>query len=349
MTALGDVGAPELVAGAIVVALTAYVLMGGADFGGGVWDLLARGPRAAEQRRLVSHAIGPIWEANHVWLIVAVVLVFSGFPAVYGALGTVLHLPITAMLVGIVLRGSAFVFRTYGSRDDRAQLRWGRVFAIASTITPLFLGIAVGAVATGRVGEAAHRLTTARPGEMPSFAALFVAPWLSPFPVAIGILTLALFAFLAATYLTLEAPDGPLREDFRARALGAALAVFVVAFAALFLSGAHAVRMHWGLTAAPWALPLQLATGAAAVTAIAALWTRRWALARLAAAAQVVLIVWGWAIAQYPWMIPDELTIRATAAPRETLTLLLAILGMGALILVPSLAYLMRTVGRRAH
>ena len=340
----GPFGLPELLAGIIAVALTAYVLMGGADFGGGVWDLLASGPRRGEQRALVSRAIGPIWEANHVWLIVAVVLVFTAFPSVYAVLGTVLHIPLTLMLVGIVLRGSAFVFRNYGSRDDRAQLRWGRVFAIASTITPLFLGVAVGAVAAGRVGAAAQRLASAQAlGTAPGFAEVFVASWLAPFPLAVGVLALALFAFLAAVYLALEAPDGPLREDFRRRALWSALAVFFAAFGALGLAGTHAVRLGWGLTREPWALPLQLLTGVAALTAIGALWTRRWALARLAAAAQASLILWGWTLAQYPYLVPPTHAIRDAAAPRATLELLLAALVAGAIILVPSLVYLFRT------
>ena len=340
----GPFGLPELMAGIVAIALTAYVLMAGADFGGGVWDLLASGPRRSEQRGLVSRAIGPIWEANHVWLIVAVVLIFTAFPSVYAVLGTVLHIPLTLMLVGIVLRGSAFVFRNYGSRDDRAQLRWGRVFAIASTITPLFLGVAVGAVAAGRVGAAAERLAGAPAGgAAPGFVDVFVTSWLAPFPLAVGVLALTLFAFLAAVYLTLEAPDGPLREDFRRRALWSALAVFFAAFGALGLASSHAVRLGWGLTREPWALPLQLLTGVAALTAIGALWTRRWALARIAAAAQASLILWGWALAQYPYLVPPTHAIRDAAAPRETLELLLVALAAGAVILVPSLVYLFRT------
>src|SRR6476659_10900712 len=139
---------PEVAAWIIVVALNAYVLFAGADFGGGVWDLLASGPRRGRQRDVIAHAIGPIWEANHVWLILAIVLTFTCFSPVFARLGTILHIPLTLMLVGIVLRGSAFTFRTYDSQHDATQRRWGRIFASASVLTPVLLGICIGAVAS---------------------------------------------------------------------------------------------------------------------------------------------------------------------------------------------------------
>ena len=126
----------DSLAGIILIALTAYVLMGGADFGGGVWDLLASGSRKARQRDLIAHAIGPVWEANHVWLILAVVLLFTCFPSAFARIAIALHVPLTLMLIGIVLRGSAFVFRSYGGGG-------GRVFAVASLVTPVLLGVAV--------------------------------------------------------------------------------------------------------------------------------------------------------------------------------------------------------------
>ena len=339
-----DVGPAELVAGCALVALTAYVLLGGADFGGGVWDLLASGPRKGRQRALVAEAIGPIWEANHVWLIIVVVLLFTCFPAAFARLAVTLHIPLSLMLIGIVLRGSAFTFRShYGAGHGEAgdagagtTERWGRVFAIASAGTPVLLGLCVGALAAGALPV---------PGRA-GFYATFVAPWLTPFGLGVGILTLALFAFLAAVYLTVEARDDDLREDFRRRALGAAAAVFVAAFGTLGLALWGAPLMGRGLTTAPWAPALHAATGAAAVAAIWALWRRRYRLARVAAAGQVSLILWGWALAQYPYLIPPDLTIRAAAAPRITLVLVLWALAAGALVLFPSLIYLLRVFKR---
>jgi cytochrome d ubiquinol oxidase subunit II len=322
--------------------------MGGADFGGGVWDLLARGPRRNAQRTLVTSTIGPIWEANHVWLIIVIVVLFTAFPEAFATLGTVLHIPLSLMLVGIVFRGSAFVFRSYGARDDAAQRRWGRVFAVASTITPVLLGVIIGAITSGVVGVAAARLPShgvvagASP-DRPTFAALFVAPWLAPFPLAVGLFALVLFAYLAAVYLTVEANETGLREDFRSRALIAAAVLFGCAFGTLALADLHAPQVSYSLLTADWALPFQTATAVAALSAIWALWTRRWRVARIAAVAQVSLILWGWAFALYPFLIPPALTIRDAAAPRVTLELLLWGLLGGAVVLIPSLVYLFRT------
>jgi cytochrome bd ubiquinol oxidase subunit II len=332
-------GLPEILAAIIVLSLNAYVLTGGADFGGGVWDLLARGPRRAAQRALISSQIGPIWEANHVWIILVVVLLFTAFPAAFAALGIVLHIPLSLMLIGIVLRGSSFVFRSYGARDDATQQRWGRVFAMASVITPILLGVVVGAIASGAAGAAADRLTA---GRDLSFVSEYVAPWLSPFPFAMGALALAMFAFLAAVYLALATDDAALREDFRRRALGAEAAMFVAAFGGLAVAHVTAPHVSVALTGSR-AVAFQGATALAAIAALWSVWTRRWLTARLAAALQVSLILWGWVLVQYPFVVPPTLTIRATAAPRTTLELLIGALAAGALILVPALIYLFRT------
>ncbi len=321
---------PDVLAAILALSLNAYVLLGGADFGGGVWDMLATGPRRNRQREVIAHAIGPIWEANHVWLILAIVLTFTCFPPVYARLGTVLHIPLTLMLVGIVLRGSAFTFRTYDSQHDVTQRRWGRIFSSASVITPILLGISIGAVASGRVGAESAG----------SFVDQFVDPWLTPFAFSVGLLTLALFAFLAAVFLTLESTDRELCEDFRRRALGTGVAVFLFSALVLLLSHGAAPLVRSGLMASPWAVPLHLLTGAAAVTVLAALWFRRYRLARLAVGLQVSLIFWGWALAQYPFLLPPTFTVTNTAAPYPTLRLTLIVLAAGGLVVLPSLWYL---------
>jgi cytochrome d ubiquinol oxidase subunit II len=327
-----EVGLPDVIAALLALSLNAYVLFGGADFGGGVWDLLASGPRRDRQRAVIAHAIGPIWEANHVWLILAIVLTFTCFAPVYARLGTILHIPLTLMLVGIVLRGSAFTFRTYDTAGDAAQRRWGRIFASASVITPVLLGISIGAVASGKV----RRIGSG------TFVQQFVDPWLTPFALSVGLLTLALFAFLAAVFLTLETRDPELCEDFRRRALGAGLAVFLASALALLLSHEAAPIVRSGLLESPWALPLHLATGVAAVTVLAALWYRRFRLARVVVGLQVSLIFWGWALAQFPFLIPPDLTIANSAAPASTLRLVLIALAAGGAVLLPSLWYLFR-------
>ena len=321
-------------AGAMFLALNAYGLLGGADFGGGVWDLLATGPRKERQRELIAEAIGPVWEANHVWLILALVLLFTCFPPAFARLGTLLHIPLSLVLIGIVLRGSSFTFWRYGGggHGDPAQRHWGVVFAVASLITPLLLGMTVGAIASGG-------LTDRGVGVGDAFYTTYIAPWLNPFAFSVGGFALVAFAFLAAVYLTVEVEEPELREDFRRRALGSGLALFAVALSALLLSPA-AVRA--ALVFASWAVPLHLLTGAAAVTALAALWYRRWRLARAAAAVQVSLILWGWALSQRPYILPPDLTVAAAASPPATLRLVLAALVLGAVVLLPSLYYLFR-------
>ena len=324
-----------LVAGAIAASLNVYTLTAGADFGGGVWDLLASGERRDRQRSLIAEAIGPIWEANHVWLILVVVLLFTAFPPAFALLMTVLHIPLSLMLLGIVLRGSAFTFRSYDSRRDSVQHRWGRIFAIASTATPLLLGIILGAIATGAVGAQSQTSAT-------SFAAAYVAPWLSPFPIAVGALALALFAFLAAVYLTVEATDDALREDFRARALWSAAAAAVVAVIVLLLARSEAPLVWQALMVGNAAMALRIAATLVALAAIFLLWRRSYRAARLAAGLEVSLITWGWALGQFPYLVPPDMTVQSAAAPASTLELLLVALLVGLAVLGPSLRYLFK-------
>ena len=218
------------------------------------------------------------------------------------------------MLIGIVLRGSAFTFRAYDTDGDAAQQRWGRLFAMASVITPLLLGVCIGTVASGALRPVASGMTA---------YAIYIAPWFAPFPIACGVFTLALFSFLAAVYLTVEATAPALRNDFRRRALWSAAAVFIAAFGTLLLAHREAPRLQAGVTATPWAPVLHGATGLAAIIAIWALWTRRYRLARVAAPAQVALILWGWGASQYPDILPGWMTIAGAAAPAITLRLTL--------------------------
>ena len=300
----------ETIALIMLGALILYAVLGGADFGGGVWDLLAFGPRAKAQRALITRAMAPVWEANHVWLILLIVVLFTAFPRAFAELMTALHAPLTLMLVGIVLRGSAFVFRQYGGGSDVAELAWGRVFAVSSTVTPIFLGACVGAMSTG-------------------------GTWLSPFPLGVGFFALSLFAMLAAVFLTLE--DDALSGDFRLRAIAAALTSAVLAFVTALLS-------PFPFVVAPAALA-SIALGAGL---LAALFLRRYAIARALAVTLVALVVAGWASRQYPVVLAPSLTLHATAAPAATLRLLLPTLGIGALVLFPSLYWLLRVFKSRA-
>ncbi|MBK7864389.1 MAG: cytochrome d ubiquinol oxidase subunit II [Archangiaceae bacterium] len=300
-----------LLAAVMLGALLLYALLAGADFGGGVWDLLARGPRAKAQRDAVSHALAPVWEANHVWLILMVVVLFTAFPPAFAAILTALHVPLTLMLVGIVLRGSAFVFRQYGGGGEGAEAAWGRVFAVASGVTPVFLGAALGAMTTG-------------------------GAWHAPFPLAVGFFALALFAMLAAVYLTHECQDAELQSDFRLRALGAAAVSAVLALVTALLAPVPVVS--WPAAGCSVALGAGL---------LLTLLLRRFAVARAFAIALVTLVVAGWGLHRYPVLLPPGLTVENAAAPPQTLRLLEPTLGLGALVLFPSLYWLMRVFKRR--
>ncbi len=317
--------------GVLVAAFVLYALFGGADFGGGVWDLLASGPRKAEQRVLIAKALGPVWEVNHVWLIIGVVILFSAFPPAFAALSVALHVPLTLLLLGIVFRGTAFTFRTYDMRGDRVQRRWGLVFSGASVVAPALLGMCVGAVVSGDIQVRGRVVTSG-----------FFASWLSPFALAVGALALCLFAFLAAVYLTAETREPALQEDFRRRALGAGVAVFLAAFGVLVLAREGAPRVWAGLTGSPFALVLHAATAVSAVLAFGLLLARRFWPARVAAAAQVGLIVAGWAVSQYPYLVVPDITLQGAAASEATRRALLVALAVGGALILPSLVFLLR-------
>jgi cytochrome bd ubiquinol oxidase subunit II len=240
------------------------------------------------------------------------------------------------------MRGAAFAFRGFDASSDRGQRHWGRVFSVASTVSPMLLGMAVGALASGRIRVGRDGLVTGG----------FFAPWLEPFSWALGAFALALSAFLAATYLTveLERSDPDLAEDFRRRALAAGVVVAGAALAALVLAGQGAPLVRQTLATRAWRWPFHVATGLAAVAALVGLGRRRYPLARAAAIAQTVLILAGWAASQYPCLVVPDVTLGSAAANPETRALLLGALAVGVPILAPSLFILFRVfkAARRA-
>ncbi|MEJ2540555.1 MAG: cytochrome d ubiquinol oxidase subunit II [Gemmatimonadota bacterium] len=327
---------PELVvAGAILACLVIYALLGGADFGGGVWDLLASGPRSQAQRETIAGAIGPIWEANHVWMIFAVVLLFTGFPPAFSTIMTALHVPVTLMLVGIVLRGSSFVFRKMAPGDEGEDSTWQLVFAGSSIVTPVMLGVVLGAVSTRAIGYEDGRVTGG-----------FVRPWLAPFPWVVGIFALALFAFLAAVYLTLETDDAALADDFRRRGLWSGGVVAALGLVVLVLAPGAAPDLAMQLAGRPAGLVLLGAGGLALLAALLALRARRFGAARILTGALVVAVIGGWGRGMDPWLVAGALTIQGSAAPEVTLNLLMGVLAVGTLVLVPALVYLYLTFKR---
>lgn len=296
----------------IGLGVVAYTVLGGADFGGGVWDLLARDRR---QRDLIASTMGPVWEANHVWLVFVLIGLFSGFPMAFGQVSRMLTAPLAVALLGIVMRGAAFVFRQYG------DVAWGRVFAMASVLAPASLGYCAGSLAVGRVGG-----------------------W---FPVAAAALALACCAYLAAVFLCREAvtrgaPD--LAEGFRRRALASAVVAGVLAVAALPVLARDAPDLAAALVSPPVGV-----SAAAGIGTIAALLNRRYRTARVFAATAVAAVVAGWGLAQYPVLVPPDLTLTEAAAPEQTLPVTLGVLIGGFVVTLPAVGLLFRIFSRPAH
>lgn len=319
----------ELVFLLMGLALGVYLLTGGADFGGGMWDLVARGPRAEEQRKAIAHAIAPIWEANHIWVIFVVVLMFTIFPKGFAAIGIALHIPITAALVGIVLRGSAFVFRSYGLDTPTWKSGWGRVFAISSVLTPLCLGAALAGLATGDIRW---------DGTVTSG---YFAGWTSGFAWLTGVMTIALCALLAATYLTVETV-GDLRADFRRRALAAQVAVGVTGVAALGAAAGHAEGFFERLTGTGLGVAIIAVTMLAGVGTLVLLARDRFAPARIAVGVQALGAVAGYGWAMDGMLIRPDLPFTMAGARAETLAALGPVLIAGTIVLAPALWLLYR-------
>ena len=325
----------ELIAGVLWLALTAYAVLAGADFGGGVWDLFASGPRAHEQRNAVAEAMGPVWEANHVWLIFMITGLFTAFPVTFGVLALALYIPFTIAMTGIVLRGASFAFRAHGAEAVGPTSPWGVIFGVASVVTPFFLGTAAAAVASGSIHAPGGRLVSG-----------YFNGWTSALAIVIGLFALSICAYLAATYLMVENEDRPaLLADFRRRAIAAALVSGALALLAVAISFFDGSRLLESLTGRGLPLfGLALLNGPLALWAV---WRSRPRIARAAVIGQVVLVLWAWAVGQWPYLVPPDLTISATAAPAATLTAMLVVITVGGLLLLPSLWLLFRVFKAR--
>jgi cytochrome d ubiquinol oxidase subunit II len=322
------VSAADLVLATMWIGLTAYALLGGADFGGGWWDLLAGGAeRGAAQRTLIEHSIGPVWEANHVWLIFVLVTLWTGFPTAFAAIMSTLYVPLTLAAFGVILRGSAFAFRKSVSEVTLKRL-FGATFATSSVLTPFFLGTVAGAVASGRVP----------PGNARGDA---VTSWLNPTSVLGGTLAVGVCAYLAAVYLCADARrDGhdDLAETFRIRAIGTALVLGLLTTAGITVLAADAPRLFDGLTGR--ALPLMVAAALSGAASLVLLVRRDYTVARVTSALAVTAVIWGWGVGQYPYLLEPGLTVDAAAASSAALRPLLVTMVVAALLVGPSLVLL---------
>ncbi len=319
---------PYIVISVLWFALIAYAVFGGADFGAGIWEIFVSGPTAKEQHALIDDALGPVWEVNHVWLVFLVVGLFSGFPGAFATLVAVLFFPLTLALIGTVLRGSAFVFRTHGLRKTSSI--WSRVFSFSSVITPFFLGAGAATVASGKIQDLGPK-TQANLGSL----------WLTPFTITIGVLSLALCATMAAVFLTVEATNQNktnLVRMFRRRGLIAGAVTAVLGALGLFEAISAAPTLWQGML--NHAIPLVIATMIIGVGAAVALYFAYYRIARALIIAEAAFMLGSWGVSQIPYIIPPKLTVDAAASTSSTQLLLLIGIIIGMAIILPSILLL---------
>ncbi|TCJ30320.1 cytochrome d ubiquinol oxidase subunit II [Nocardioides jejuensis] len=316
-----------IVAAALFTGVLAYAIFGGADFGSGFFDATAGGARrGAELRTLIDHSIGPVWEANHVWLVYILVTWWTAFPTAFAAAMTTLWLPLMLALLGIVLRGASFAFRKYSETLGEARL-FGGIFALSSLITPFFLGCTAGAIASGRVPAGGH-------GDL-------ITSWLNPTGVVGGLVAGGTCAFLAGSFLVADAARAGhehLADQLRIRMLGVGVATGLVVFAGLFLLRSDAPTLFDGLSGR--ALPLVLLSAGAGLATLVLVARRRYAVARFTAVGAVGTVVLGWGVAQYPWLLVDQVKFADAAGAPATLHALIFATVLAAVLVVPALAYL---------
>jgi cytochrome d ubiquinol oxidase subunit II len=313
----------------IWLGVTAYGIFGGADFGAGFWDLFAgNATKGGPVRTFLEKTIGPVWEANHVWLIFVLVYLWTAFPEPFVSIATTMFIPLTLAAFGIILRGSSFAFRKWAATLNR-QRALGATFALSSILTPFFLGTVAGGVASDRVplGNAAGDPVTS---------------WLNPTSILGGVLAVGATAFIAATFASREAAtagESGLAEYFRTRAVVTGFVVSVVAIVGIGVLAADAPELFDGLISAR-RIPLLVASAAGGVSALWLLFHRRFAPARVAAVLATAAVLWGWGAGQYPYLIEPDIGVDDYAASNPVLAALLGAFLLAGLLAVPSLVYL---------
>src|SRR3989440_2716321 len=322
---------PYILLAIIWFALIAYAVFGGADFGAGVWDLLAFGPNVDRQHEIIDQALGPVWETNHVWLVFLVVGLFSAFPTPFAVIVVVLFIPLTLALIGVVLRGAAFIFRTHGLRSEKPWFRmWSRIFSFSSVVTPFFLGLSAAAVASGQIRVTGVPIQT----DLGSL-------WLTPFALTIGLMAITLCATLAAIFLTVEATntkEADLAEAFRWRGLIAGALTAALGALGFLLSSSSAPFLWKGLI--DHTLPLVIVTMLIGIATAATLFFRYYAIARVLIVAETAFILGTWGVSQIPYLIPPDVTVDGGAGAPSTLLLLLIGIIIGMAMVLPSMWFL---------
>ncbi len=317
----------DIAAAILWTGATLYAVFGGADFGGGFWDLIAGdAEKGARPRARIQRSLTPVWEANHVWLVFILVVLWTAFPEAFAAIMTTLYVPLALAALGIVLRGAGFAFRK-SIRSLQARRAMGAIFALSSVLTPFFMGAVVGAVAAENV-----------PAE--GYGDPF-SSWIDLLPLLTGALFVATGAYLAAVFLVVDshkAEDREMEGYFARRALAAGLVTGLIAAAGLVALHADARYAYERLIAE--GLPLVMVSVLCGFGVLALLLQRGRRGLRPLAIGAVVAVIWGWAVAQFPYLLPTSLKISESAAPGPTLDSVLIVFGVAAVVVLPSLALL---------
>jgi cytochrome d ubiquinol oxidase subunit II len=318
----------DVIAVVLFFGITTYALFGGADFGAGFWDLVAGGAeRGKRPRAVVDHAIGPVWEANHVWLIFVLVVLWTSFPEAFGSIWLTLFVPLSLAALGIVLRGSGFAFRKEVRRTS-SRRNFGALFAISSVLVPFFMGTVAGAIASGRVPEGGVAGDT-------------WDSWINPTSILGGFLAVAVCAYLAAVYMVWDAKrfgDDEMVEYFRRRAIVMAVVAGVIALAGIWVLYDDARYVFDGLTSR--ALAFVIISALCGLGSIVLLVRNVHRGARLLAIGAVASVVIAWGVAQWPYMLPESLKVSEAAAPDPTLWTVLIVFLIAAAVILPSLGLL---------
>lgn len=321
------------------LSLLLYLLLGGADFGAGIIELVSGKKDRQPIRQIIYRTIGPIWEANHMWLIIAIVILFVGFPSMYSMLSIHLHIPLLLLLLGIIGRGTAFVFRHYDAVRDDMQKIYNVIFTGSSCITPFFLGVIAGAVAGGKINPAA---TTFYEG--------YMAPWFNPFSFSVGLFTMAICGFLAAVYLSGEKAADDLKDHFILKAKLMNLLAVVTGGIVFLVAEATGIGLMKGLVTQPVTLVVLVVATLLLVPLWLYLRKQRKILTRCIAGLQVSLILFAPAYYYYPDFIitsdNENLSLMQEAAPEATMIILGWSLILGSLFILPALFYLIYSFQR---
>lgn len=322
-------GADDLLLLVMLFALTLYALLGGADFGAGIWEFTTALQATDKQRNHIYKAIGPVWEANHVWLIFVLVILMNGFPIAFAALSRALWLPLLLALVGIIFRGASYAFRTYSRGTGRELVMWEGTFAVASTATPLFLGASAGAIASGQLAITADG----------QYTASYLTGWMSPLAIFMGFYAVGLCAYLAAVYLAREADhDKELRHLWRQRSLSTGLWMGVLSVGGLVMVALETPALAAGFLQRGW--PLVCLSLICGILSLIEVWRHNFWRAVIASSGAVATVLWGWAVSQYPQIVPPYITSHIARAPDNVLWIMLVVIAVGSALLFPSLTYL---------